>query len=86
VGAGAGGNGEDWRALVLDPDSDAARLAAEVVVGRADLTELSGLGVPATKAEQVGQRAQRSGQQTCIRGTFTRAYLATRMNPLYGLS
>ena len=49
--ASVGLGGSEWTALSLDSD-EAMRAAAEVVLGRADLQELTGLGVPRSKAEQ----------------------------------
>jgi hypothetical protein len=48
---GVGAAGTEWEQLSVE--EEALREAAEVVIGRADLQDLTGLGVPSSKAEQV---------------------------------
>lgn len=50
--ASVGAAGSDWEQIRVE--DEALRAAAEVVIGRADLQDLTGLGVPTLKADQVG--------------------------------
>ncbi len=49
--AGVGAAGSEWERMAVE--DEALRAAAEVVIGRADLQDLTGLGVPTLKADQV---------------------------------
>ncbi len=49
--ASVGAAGSEWEQIRVE--DEALRAAAEVVIGRADLQDLTGLGVPTLKADQV---------------------------------
>lgn len=50
-----GAAGSDWEQMAVE--DEALRAAAEVVIGRADLQDLTGLGVPTLKADQVRRQS-----------------------------
>ena len=50
--------GIDWRALSVE--DQALRVAAEVVVGRSDLRDLTALGMPRIDADEVRSQRRRS--------------------------
>ncbi|EIE24373.1 hypothetical protein COCSUDRAFT_83677 [Coccomyxa subellipsoidea C-169] len=49
--AGVGAAGSEWERMAVE--DEALRAAAEVVIGRADLQDLTGLSVPTLKADQI---------------------------------